>query len=141
MDKHEDIESFYDAVYGDQLLILSQDREAWLAWETEDGGWYGVRSRHEYDPEGPDGDRWRPVGPELLERIKFPIQCTQINDMPGLLTAAQVEAAARKLHRIDGDEAGFQREWDHELLDVKHGYRNRARAAFRAAGLTVDGED
>lgn len=70
---HDTVEDFYDAVHTD-ILVVRAGGEFWQAWETEDGDWYAARPRHEDDPEGPDGDRWRPIGPELIERLQFPIE-------------------------------------------------------------------
>lgn len=96
---HETIEDLYEAVHGDQLLMLAQG-EFWIAWETVDGDWFAVRPRHEDDPEGENGDRWRPVGPVKLEEISFPVTVVEACDAIG----GAVEPKARS----DADWQLFQ---------------------------------
>jgi hypothetical protein len=71
---HEDMDSFWDAVYDDEVVIRDAERRIWLAWETENGNWYAVRPRSEDDPER-YGDPCRPVGPFPVENLSFPLHC------------------------------------------------------------------
>lgn len=70
--KHEGIDGFYTAEHTEMLIVRAAG-EAWLAWETEDGDWFAIRPRSEDDAEGSEEDRWRPIGPEPIESLNFPI--------------------------------------------------------------------
>lgn len=76
---HNTPEEFYDAVHDDMLVIRSVG-EHWLAWEDEDGDWFAVRPRSDEDVRGPGGDRWRPVGPTLVEALTFPITVAYVHE-------------------------------------------------------------
>lgn len=74
MFEHDTIEDFYASEHGDFMTVVAEG-EVWLAWETEDGDWWAFRPRHEEDRDGPEGDRFRPVGPTPLESLRFPVRC------------------------------------------------------------------
>ncbi|MDS2172503.1 hypothetical protein Q7C18_07345 [Nesterenkonia sp. CL21] len=80
MDRHDNLDDFLEAVYTDYLAVRDSTGQWWQSWESEDGEWYALRPRNEEDPEGPTGDRYRPVGPIYLERLAFPIQCVVLAD-------------------------------------------------------------
>ena len=77
---HETFSHFLDAAH-DDLLIIRSCGELWLAWETEDGEWFAVRPRSDEDQDGPDGDRWRPVGPTPVESMTFPLVAVRLGEL------------------------------------------------------------
>ncbi|SDD42063.1 dATP/dGTP pyrophosphohydrolase domain-containing protein [Auraticoccus monumenti] len=76
---HETEDDFLDAAHDDHLLVRAGG-ELWLGWETEDGDWYFCRPASEDDPLGPEGDRWRPVGPTPLSSLPFPVVVVHANE-------------------------------------------------------------
>lgn len=77
-DTHENIASFWDAAYDDEVVIRDARNRIWLAWETESGNWFAVRPRSEDDFE-PLTDTWRPVGPAPVVGLPFPLRCVVAN--------------------------------------------------------------
>lgn len=61
---HNTFNSFWDAAYDEELLIVTADRQAWLAYENGFGDWIAVRPRNE-DEVGFRDDPWRPLSPIL----------------------------------------------------------------------------
>lgn len=69
---HETAEDFLEAEHDDNLLISAGGAE-WLGWQTEYGEWYFVRPLDDSDGTGPERDPYRPVGPDHLDRMPFPM--------------------------------------------------------------------
>lgn len=79
--RHEDHDSFCAAEHTDQIIIRDRDGLIWQAWETEDGDWYAIRPRNDDDqPHGFDDDGWRPVGPDGIESLRFPLYVASADD-------------------------------------------------------------
>lgn len=71
-------EEFIEANLSDTQVLRDAVGDTWLVWPGEDD-WYAVRPRNEDDPNGPDGDGARPVGPELIESIPFPVTALDVH--------------------------------------------------------------
>lgn len=56
-----------------------------------------------------------------------------------IVSAEQIEAAAEAAHESNRRSNGTR--WNKQLHYIKDRYRLQAREAFRAAGMTVEGEE
>lgn len=65
-------DEFLESDLSDTQVLRDADGNVWLAWPGEDD-WYALRPRSEDEPKGPDGDEPRPIGPEPLDSVPFPV--------------------------------------------------------------------
>jgi hypothetical protein len=74
---YDDFESFSEAEHG-PVMIQDARFDPWAAFQTEDGDWLAVRARHEDDEPYSEHDPWRPVGPEEVEELRFPLRVAEV---------------------------------------------------------------
>jgi hypothetical protein len=75
--RYEDFDSF-DAAQHDAVIIQDARFDVWVAFQTDGGDWLAVRPRNEgEEPSGEDDDRWRPLGPEDVEGLSYPISVVE----------------------------------------------------------------
>lgn len=137
MTQHETFEDFADQEYADQVLIRDHTGELWLAFETEWGDWLAVRSRGEGDVEVAEPDRWRPVGPDSVEGLAFPIEAVEVERLRRLVDEdsdrlqephPEVERLRATVARVEAlaDEPSYVDAWNEEAITA-----HDLRAALR----------
>jgi hypothetical protein len=74
---YDDFESFSEAEHG-PVVIQDARFDPWVAFQTEEGDWLAVRARHKDDERYSEHDPWRPVGPEEVEELRFPVRVAEV---------------------------------------------------------------
>lgn len=80
MTRHINADSFYEAEYGEEVLLRDRHHEHWLAFESDWGDWWAVRPRSEDDDVPDEGKRWTPIGPVSVEILPFPVVAVKVHD-------------------------------------------------------------
>lgn len=73
-------EEFLAAELNSDLVLCDAVGDLWLAWEDDYGDWWAIRSRGEDDHPGPKGDEPRPVGPNRISSLRFPVAALDVHD-------------------------------------------------------------